>query len=288
MTDQELAINWLRDFSIETWDRICFTRTMNRGKVYEVTLTQNLVFQLYQQFHSQDLPFELWEALDERANGNDLELAIETPKGYMLVPCQAKIIKENLRYEELNHFSAGTMQIDSLLAYAKRHEAFPVYILYNYCNDWQYNNSKWGDNYDELSSNGCSIVSAQYLYDTYRPLDTISGMYRWKIPSFQDLHPTHGIPLYLFVALLLRQAYLPFERWRYHQLENGPRFYSYEELDYYKKWDNLTPPPRLSGIKIKPEIDYLEPSNIDHRPFNPRFRIIIPQAKHRTKIVELQ
>ncbi|GGH72717.1 hypothetical protein HNQ91_003499 [Filimonas zeae] len=285
MTDREVIISWLRDYSIETWRRIAFTRSNSRGKIFEVTLTQNLVFQLYYQFRSRRLPFELWEARDEKSNGNDLEFAIETPRGYILAPCQAKIVKENLRYE-LNHTSAGNMQIESLIAYAKMHKAFPIYLLYNYSDDWKYNNNKWPNNYDELTSNGCSICSAQYLYEKYYHFDTKTGTHRWKTPTFQDLHPENALPLYLFVAILLQETILPFEQWRYYQLENDPHFYSYEELNILERWDNLTPLPRISGIEIKPEIDYVEVAFDDPvRPFNPRYRIIIPQKRRKTRIL---
>ena len=70
MNEKELAITWLKAFVIETWKWIAFIWTHQQGKLYETTLTQNLVFQLHHQFYEKKLPFELWEALDENANGN--------------------------------------------------------------------------------------------------------------------------------------------------------------------------------------------------------------------------
>jgi hypothetical protein len=279
MTNQLLAINWLKQFSIETWNRIGFTWASNRGNLHEVTLTQNLVFQLNYQFRFKKLPFELWEALDENANGNDLELAVETPSGYLLFPCQAKIINRRGKYNKINHAPNGKLQIDSLLEYADNLRGMPIYLLYNYSNDEGHLKKSWPNQYEHMVSHGCAIVSAKYLSKEYCFTKKINGQKKWRsIPTFEKLLPNHGLPLHQFIELLLNTGIdsLPLE---YTYLEKRDfRYYAYDRLYDTTRWINLTPLERLSDIIINPDPKsgkFMPPGENDE--FRPRFRIIIPQ-----------
>ena len=61
----------------------------------EVTITQNLVREFWVDSRVFDLPIRIFESRNEKANGNDLEVLIETNLGYVMLPIQVKIIKEN-------------------------------------------------------------------------------------------------------------------------------------------------------------------------------------------------
>jgi hypothetical protein len=277
MNEKELAIAWLKAFAIETWQRIAFTWTHQQGKLYETTLTQNLVFQLHHQFYEKKLPFELWEALDENANGNDLELAVGTPAGYLLLPCQAKIVRPSGRYNKMNHSTNGKFQIESLLDYAQNMRGMAIYLLYNSSDNDSYIHRNWPKQYEQATTLGCSVVPAAYLYENYCHASLLTGKRKWRIPSFEDLHPTPGLPLHEFIELLLAGTTILKHPWAFHMSQSNMRYYSYENLYNENSWKNLTPPMHISDIPTR-----LDKRDADIEPrkqgglFNPRFRIMIP------------
>jgi hypothetical protein len=84
--------NFLNFFSVSIWDRIKFTRKHNGLKIYETTITQNFLYQIKLSIPSNESCFHMFESKNEKTNGNDLEIFIETSKGYIFFPTQAKII----------------------------------------------------------------------------------------------------------------------------------------------------------------------------------------------------
>jgi hypothetical protein len=286
MNDTELAIAWLQSFAIETWQRIAFIWTHQQGKLYETTLTQNLVFQLYYQFHEKKLPFELWEALDEKANGNDLELAVETSSGYLLLPCQAKIVRQSGRYSKMNYATNGKFQIESLLDYAQSIRGMAIYLLYNSSDNDSYIRRHWTKQYEQANTLGCSVVPAGYLYEKYCPASLLTGKRKWRIPSFEELHPTPGLPLHEFIKLLLEDSTTLTHQWIYYISQSKAKYYTYERIYDETRWKNLTPHPRISDIPAPIYTEKYKDAELrdEDGVFNPKFRIVIPQEKQTVTI----
>ena len=276
MIDELSIIDHLKAYSVYTWERIAFTWQNRRGKLFETTITQDLIFWIYQSARFTNLPFELWESVDETTNGNDIELVVETLNGYLLFPCQAKKVNALHKYPTLNHKVDDIQQIHSLLKYASNNSGMGIYLLYNCCGDSNYIHTQWRGNYENLSPYGCSVVPADFLNEVY--LKVINPKkYKWRIPSFQELHPKAGVPLHEFINELITGSVFSNKLWEYYKNETPQSYFLYDDLFDPEKWDNLTPPPRISGIPkeknvlqagVKPSIN-----------FNPRFRIIISRKK---------
>lgn len=66
--------------SIETWKRIEYAYMKPGVKVFETTLTQNIIFTINAYNDQYGLNIEIYESLNERVNGNDMELIIKYPK----------------------------------------------------------------------------------------------------------------------------------------------------------------------------------------------------------------
>src|SRR4051812_9472921 len=80
--------DWFKMFSIETWQRIDFSRRRDGLKIFETTITQNLVFQL--EFTRQMLSslgygnrVFIKESKNEKINGNDLEILLQVGTNYI-------------------------------------------------------------------------------------------------------------------------------------------------------------------------------------------------------------
>ena len=129
--DDFTLVDWFQVFSIDIWKRIDFTWRTKGLKLYETTITQNLLYSIFQLAKGRMIPVKLLEAKNESINGNDIELAIETNRGFILFPCQAKLIKENGKYRSLSHKVGSRYQIDLLLRYAQKVQGVPLYLFYN-------------------------------------------------------------------------------------------------------------------------------------------------------------
>ena len=127
---------WSRLVSALIWERIGFVRYRKGIKITETTVTQNLVFEFWLSAKSRSLPIEIYESKNEKSNGNDFEIFLETPKGFILLPVQCKIISKTDKYNSINHNTAGVDQIDLLLNYAQKKKGIAAYFLYNYFDHW--------------------------------------------------------------------------------------------------------------------------------------------------------
>lgn len=167
----------MRRLSIETWERIGFARNRFGLKIYETTITQNLLFQL-QKFSELcgSGNVKMYESTNEKTNGNDIEIFLQVGKSYICLPTQAKIIYANEKYPKMEHGD----QIKDLIKYAKTIDGYPLYLLYNYAKSVP----------SSYKSYGCTLVSAHYLYKTY----AYKKKTKWIIPSFLDLHPKIAEP----------------------------------------------------------------------------------------------
>src|SRR5688500_9990995 len=98
--------------SIETWKRIEYAYIKPRIKVYETTITKNLIFTINANNEQFYMNIDILEALDEKTNGNDFELIIRYPGEGLefYTTIQAKKINRHGKYSTMDH----GVQIQSL------------------------------------------------------------------------------------------------------------------------------------------------------------------------------
>lgn len=171
--------------SIETWKRMEHAYLKRGMRVYETTITQNLIFTINAFNEQYDLNVDIFEAIDERTNGNDFELIIRFPdeKLEFYAPVQAKKVYRDGRYVSMDHGN----QIESLVNYANVKDARPFYLLYNFTPEPLRDGATFSN---PLELTGCTLIPADYLFATYYNRRTKrNGTLGWKIPVFDDLNP---------------------------------------------------------------------------------------------------
>lgn len=198
--------------AIDTWYRIKFSRTRPRLKIHETTITQNLVYELTLLKASYPgLKFRLFESVNEKSHGDDLELKIRTSQGqYITFAIQSKILyhaslpndRNNLKkgnYPRLNHVvkdhATGLFhnQVDLLLKYAKSNRYIPLYLLYNYIEGGLSVPHFCGVAPDQMQL-GCTIVAAKYLKSNFS--NVITGNLNGNV-KFSDLYPSVALPWFI-------------------------------------------------------------------------------------------
>lgn len=118
-----------RGLAEETWERIGFARRRRGLKIFETTITQNLLYSITKILGPGGL-VTAEEAIDEAANGNDIELIVRDKNGHdHFFAVQAKIIYKNGRYGAL---SGKKNQCVSLINYARKMGGSPIYLFYNF------------------------------------------------------------------------------------------------------------------------------------------------------------
>lgn len=264
-------VNWFKEFSYETWLRLEFTKRTKSIKTHETTITQNLVYQFFLLSRQFDLPIQIYEAQNEKINGNDIEFAIETEQGYILFPTQAKVIKEKEKYDFITHKVRGIFQIDLLDSYSRKVRGIPLYLFYNFFE------TELSNEADELESKvdfevpcyGCSIAMLETIQNFKKDA-------KWKIPSFWDIHPHNGVPLFQLIQIVgqsLKNCPL-FENKNLIE-KYDVRFYSEKEILEGFDGKNIAPRPRIGYIpssKNKKETTF----NFFSKPnYQPKFRVVI-------------
>ncbi|BDS10978.1 DUF6615 family protein [Aureispira anguillae] len=253
-------LNWFKFFSIETWNRINFARSKAGLKIYETTITQNLLLNIRMFAETKTLPIEMFEATSEKTNGNDIEIVLEIEEGkYIILPCQAKIVWKNQKYPTIKHKVNKTEnQIDLLISYAEKVQGIPIYLFYNWFNDSSYlkdieHEIRKKDQLFDYELYGCSIACAHKIKKCFAkpfPLKKI----KWEIPSFKDLHPEIAIPLY-FIALNYNLD--NFKKLFPTINPEAIKIYSEDEIMNNNLWRNLFPSSgigyvRSQGLKFEP------------------------------------
>ena len=293
---------FLSYYSAKTWhDLMCVHHEL--FKMYEVTITQNLVreFLIHKKMFS--LPMHIYESVNEQANGNDLEIFVETQNGFLFIPVQVKVIKQGYKYPSINHPVGTKQQIDCLIDYANKKRGIPAYIFYNYCEDYEFEDYV-SDYLPGLDTEqfGCTIGNAYSINSNFFER---AGLRKWSIPTFQELHMplNYAVPLLTAFSRLINgnssdvSWFLTRNNSKYFQ---QIRYYSFEELHVDESWDQMLPPPKISGVSNLPgmgdpfEHPTIEPVNrksrinLPYSPalFTPKYRIII-SANHRGGIWEV-
>ena len=291
----ERIVDILKGLSMLTWSKIGFSREHKGFKIYETSITQDLIWNLIQRSSISKFQLRIFEATSERKNGNDIEFYIETKEGFIFFPVQAKIIYKDLKYPKLNYPSSGESQIISLINYARRRGGVPIYFLYNYLPlEPTYSFIKKYD-LSDLSFYGISYVSAHYLKDKYYNEDwKIKGTKKWTIPSFTDLHPQNAFPLHrIFKDEFLNESKEEYLIRIFNdldlQFQHKIRQYDLIDLENANGWKELG----VSGIgrpNIQKEIFTAESSdsNISQSEFIPCFRVLLSNREKKGVKITIQ
>jgi len=270
----------LINLSIETWERIAFARTRFGLKIFETTITQNLIYNLTKNKTKNGII--LFEAIDEATNGNDIEIFVKTKGGYLFLPTQAKIIyNQRNNYPKMEHGN----QINDLIAYANLYSGIPFYLLYNY-----YPNSEYAFTQNICGVKckkeylGCTLVSATYLLDNFAFKAKITkgkrkGSPKWIIPKFVDLHNNNinsiAKPWFILSCcgshLTAKDLVRKLTPSTTYENLNWDKIHEIQEEDFFydQAWKEI-------------EIESLESVDISKREyqyFKPKFRIVINAEK---------
>jgi hypothetical protein len=268
--------NFLYHQSTYIWDRIGFSRRRDL-RISETTITEGLIFDLWQFAERAKLGIEIYEAVSEKTNGNDVEIFVELNAEYIGLPCQAKIMDRKGKYAKIGHTVGTDLQIDLLIDYAKNEGAIPGYLLYNNeANRKSLATLKLHRPY-ELSHWGVSWAPAIAIEQTYFHKSR-SGRKRVRaVPDFKALHPAIGQP---FADLVCQMLHFP-EPWKAEMLDYGKRngytvnMKTARDIRREDTWSPLTETGQIgfiTGLRSQPE-----KRNIDRNlpGFNPKYRVII-------------
>lgn len=192
---KNILINAFKNFEIETWDRLEFTRKTRKLKTYEVTLTQNLLFECFKLAKKNILQIEIFEAKNEKVNGNDIELAIETKNGYIKFPTQAKIINSKFKYPSFSEGSKCFLQLKSLIKYARQNSGIPLYLFYNTLSKQE--SYGWEE---KLMTDNIKYYGSTFVDCIGMTNKLLEG--KISVPSFWDLHPKHGNPIHELLGII--------------------------------------------------------------------------------------
>lgn len=247
--------------------------------IFETSITQELIYQFWQLDLNTNLPVSIYQSTDEKTNGNDLEICIQTPRGYLIVACQAKIVDKNSKYRHITHKANGNYQIDQLLDYCARIKGLPMYLFYNYHDD-DYEN-KWLEKQHKLRIQelGCSFYPAAKLKKTYWRSYTT----RQSIPGFYRLHSSIAMPFSRIFCTVGTSKIL-------EELEtplSQVHFYTDEELRDSERWRSLVPAAaigRVSNLSRNQETEQPKPEE-PPMSYNPKFRVLLSAEKRRARLI---
>jgi hypothetical protein len=273
---------WFKAFSVQTWKKLEFAYHHSAVKVHENTITQNLVFDLWCLAEQKKLPIMMFESADEKANGNDLEIIVETNKGCVIFPTQAKIIKKNYRYSTINHKNSNGYQIDLLIDYSSKVKGLPLYLFYNYCDDSYYTDKVVGKTGLAKELFGCSIADAYRIKSKY--CYSTGQKSTWTLPDFGGIHTSLALP---FHYLACNDFYTWPDQTVIQKAGGTLKNYTVGELMADVRWKNMFPAARIGFLEEKVRElsdDFLENEN-EASSFNPKFRIMLLSKRVVTKLV---
>jgi hypothetical protein len=270
--------NWADVFSVLTWDKIGFCRFQANFNIHETTITQGLIYEFWLLAVGRKLPVQIYQATNEMANGNDIEIAIQTRKGYLLFPCQAKIVNKAGRYLGIRHKVGDKKQIDLLLEYGRRTGGIPIYFFYNFGSNPTSNQAIEKMRSLEIERLGCSIFPAEFIkHNFYRP-----GSNRWSIPDFYKIHRLLAVP-FSNLFQLINSTSIP--GLKLEEFGSSARFYSEVELTNKEVWKDLVPPAAIGRIDpFRSYINDAASSDIKEPTFTPAFRILFPIERRNAKL----
>ncbi|WP_438710323.1 DUF6615 family protein [Aquimarina muelleri] len=278
--------------SINVWDRIAFARSRKGFKIYETTITQDILYQLALASEVSKHGVKLFEAKSEKTNGNDIECYVKVNDGFMFFPMQAKLMYSDNSYAQIAHRRGKIDQIDLLVDYAKCKKGYPLYLLYNGF-PGSMRLDKLTQSYNQTKSYGVSFTSAIHIKKNFQnKYGRIKGDPIWRIPTFQDLHTKFSRP---FPALANLSNYplnaheVIEQKLRFHPVDYDIAVYSKEELLEDNSWVDLTPDNGLiskpdKNTVTEPVVDCINHTSISNKfgykhasenEFKPKFRLIL-------------
>jgi len=271
MTSAEYLIKYV---STDIYNRIGFIKNhLTKGliRIHEVTLTQNLVFEIHKFESETGLRLvDLYEATNEKMKGADLLLGMQVGSGYLKIPMQAKILKPFAKnkdgvYSVFHHKNSFGKQSDLLKKFATECGSYlPLYLLYNYTHGSS--NVAPGEHEHYY---GCSCLYAEVV--------PVPGSGR-KTVRFSDLHPSPAIPWYHMFRKRggsggnsnggagrtpsptgpettdpndeIREFYKQFGKNANDEFINQLKFYTYEELTAEEDgWERVSPSEAVENIQ---------------------------------------
>jgi hypothetical protein len=266
---------WADLNAISVWEKIAFCCYKANFHLHENTVTQDLIYSFWQLAQDRKLPVQIYQATSERVNGNDIELAIQTQKGYLLFPCQAKMVSRNGRYPNLRHKVGGQYQLDLLLEYGKNMGAIPIYLFYNFSNDAARNKAFERLNSLKIERLGCSVFPAEFIKSNFHRGD------RWSIPDFYKLHRLLAIP-FSNLFQLINSTTIP--GLSLHDFNSSARYYTEEELVDKNWWRKLAPQATIGFIQQENPLAKTTQQEENESSYRPAFRILLPIERRRTAL----
>jgi hypothetical protein len=275
-TDPTLC-HWLQYQAANTWHRVQFSRITGLVSIFETTITQNILFDFWTLSHESSLDIALFQSMNEKVNGNDLELFVKLKNGrYRFLPVQAKILYDNNHYTAIDHGKPTKYQLEKLIQYAKDNKGIPYYLLYNFHADPAINENIEKHYGGAVELLGCSMVNANDIKNEFYSTGPPAGFH--TIPSFTDVHPSKASPWHHLIcpsygSLLMQQM---------NNRETDAGEYTHEEVYNDRKW-NLTP-RRAIGYITESQVQSITTSETANE-FLPKFRMVLSGDKVERKIV---
>jgi hypothetical protein len=271
--------NWSKLFSSTVWEKINFCRSTAKMQIFETSITQDLIYQFWLLACSTKMPVQIYQSKDEKANGSDLEICVQTAKGYFMVPCQAKIVSKNSKYRAITHKVKGTYQIDLLLAYGAKVGGLPMYLLYNFHDNKHENQLLEKQHKLNIFELGCSLCPAENLKKTC----WISYPGKMSVPGFYQIHEKIAIPFSkLFCSIgtseILEEIETPLAK---------ITFYDEESLTDSDRWNSLIPAAAIGRISNPSDEREIERTQFEEQPtsYNPKFRILLSTEKRIPRLI---
>lgn len=269
------TLDFFYEYGSRIWERMRFSRARNQ-RISETTVTENLIFDFWYQAKKEHLPVAVYEAKAEKQNGNDLEVFVETSKGYLLTAFQAKILSKKGKYPNISHKVGDAYQIDLLIDYAKRKGGQACYLFYNYHEDSDY--------YDKLEETGkyryrqfgltacnAELVKLKF-FKSVAP-----GKTKVRIPAFEDLHPLHAFPLSEMLRILTDESAMEIFEELAEMVKLPIIYYSREDIDDAYGWEEIDPRAKISGLPM--EAPALFNDSLTQKGFNPKYRVVLSRER---------
>jgi hypothetical protein len=209
------------------------------------------------------------KAIKEPKRGGDLEIYVEyTDKEYLRYFLQAKALKEDGTYHDVNHRvnGRGPYQWDLLLNYSRTAKAIPRYIFYNGITNYKYSGVDCHGDFDEKQY-GCAIAEVVPVRDYC--LNNNTGRHPFLI---NNTPPPVGSP-WRFIPCCGVNSEIT------KQLDNGSlRLYSRSEINMDKAFKKVFRFPRISGpppdVEEEVEVEHVN-NELSQEGWNPAGRVIV-------------
>jgi len=273
------------------WNRIAFSREMNI-RISETSVTEELIYQFYRAFWEKTVPVRIFESIEEYRNGSDLEILINTNRGYILLACQAKITYRTGNYQSFWHQVRGIAQIELVRDYARRKGGIAQYLLYNFLPDWKMSPECLA--LSEIENYGLTHISADEIFDMRAKRERHGK--KMSVPSFNSLHPGPAHPLHILICAILNNSE-PFDDFFPASDLANLNYYPESAVMESKDWREMTrlgqigfiEEPYIVAIKESAaEEKRKRPGNKTPPVFNPKFRIAIGGNVQRGAIYRIE